>query len=78
MYFFCFQGDLEQITIVPDSTLVSLQCSPTRTAIIDASLETNQPHETIVPKKGPPSLSTKHVGKTKRDFTDRRDVSTFT
>lgn len=36
---YLFSGDLEQMTIVPDSNLVSLQCSPTKTPIIDSSVQ---------------------------------------
>lgn len=66
-----FQGDLEQMTIVPDSNLVSLQCSPTKTPIIDASLETssieNQENTVTVPSKELPSaiLKKKHSHHTK-------------
>ena len=38
-FYIMFQGDLEQLSIVPDPRLVSLQCSSLRTPIIDPSVK---------------------------------------
>ncbi|GLV41136.1 uncharacterized protein CBL_04660 [Carabus blaptoides fortunei] len=60
---YLFSGDLEQMTIVPDSTFVNLQCSPLRTAIIDSSLETTSASTDVVistTKEAPHMFKKKH------------------
>lgn len=46
-----FQGDLEQMSIVPDPSVVSRQCCPRRTPIIDPGVK-YIPQKEIDKKRG--------------------------
>lgn len=46
-----FQGDLEQLSIVPDPQLVSLQCSYLRTPIIDPTVSDQEKQNVITTKE---------------------------